>query len=380
MKKVTRRVLVIGIGVAAFATRFLRSSADRQGKLIFIGTYTNTTSKGIYAFRWIPQLGEMVELGLAADTLDPSFLALSPSHKDLYCVNEEDSRPGSVSSFFVAPLNGRLRLKNVVSSGGTAPCHLAVDHTDQVLFVANYDSGSVSSYKILPDGHLSEAVSNLYFPGGSVDPERQKTAHSHCTTVSPDNKFLLVNDLGLDRIMVFRFDPKTARIAPNHPPYYTAIPGSGPRNLTFHPNGRWAYSINELDNSLDCLDWNSSKGALTRIQNISALPLDHESTTSAATVQVHPNGHFLYASNRGDDSITGFYIHPSTGRLSMIQRISCEGNSPRHFAVDPSGKWLVVANQDSANLVILKCDPATGRLSPTGKHYHLDSPVCVIFE
>lgn len=380
MTKFTRRVLVVGIGVAAVASRFLRSSSDRQRKLIFIGTYTNTTSKGIYAFRWIPQLGEMVELGLAADTPDPSFLAFSPSHKDLYCVNEEGSRPGSVSSFFVAPLNGKLRLKNLVSSGGTAPCHLAVDHTDQALFVANYDSGSVSSFRILPDGHVSEPISNIYFPGGSVDPERQRTAHSHCTTVSPDNKFLLVNDLGLDRIMVYRFDPKTARLAPNTPPYYSAIPGSGPRNLTFHPNGRWAYSINELNSTLDCLDWNSSKGALTRIQNISALPLDHESTTSAATVQVHPNGHFLYASNRGDDSITAFYIHPANGRLSMIQRISCEGNSPRHFAVDPGGKWLVVANQDSANIVILKCDPVSGRLSPTGKHYHLDSPVCVIFE
>ncbi len=379
MKKFTRRALVVGVGVVAFASRFLRAS-DRPHRLMFIGTYTKKASKGIYSFRWLPVTGEMVEVGLAAETKDPSFLALSPSHKDLYAVNEGGTRPGTVSGFLVAPLSGKLRPKNTVPSGGSGPCNLTTDHSDQVLFVANYNSGSVTSFQILPDGSLSEPVSNIYFPGGSVDPERQKTAHTHCTTVTPDNRYVLVNDLGLDRIMVYRFDPRTAKLTPNDPPFYSAIPGSGPRNLTFHPNGRWAYSINEIKSTLDCLAWDSSKGTLTRFQNISTLPMDHESPTDAATVVVHPSGQFLYASNRGDDSITAFSIHSANGRLTLMQRISCEGNSPRHFAVDPSGKWLVVANQDSDNLVVLRCNTHSGKLSSTGRQYSLDSPVCVLFD
>lgn len=378
MKQFTRRAFVVGVAFVAFASKFLKS-ADRPRKLVFIGTYTKKTSLGIYSYRWFPQAGELVEVGLAAHASNPSFLALSPNHKDLYAVHEEGPRPGSVSGYLVAPLSGKLKTGNTVSSGGSAPCNVTVDYTGQALFVANYNSGSVASYRILPDGNLSEPVSDIYFPGGSIDPKRQRTAHTHCVTVSPDNRYLLVNDLGLDRIMVFRFDPETAKLTAHDPPYYSAIPGSGPRNLAFHPSGRWAYSINEIASTLDCLNWDNSNGTLTRFQNISTLPMDHETPTDAATVAVHPNGNFLYASNRGDDSITVFTIHPGNGRLTLMQRVSSGGSSPRHFAVDPGGKWLVVANQDSANIAILKCDPHTGRLSPTDKQYALDSPVCVVF-
>lgn len=379
MKRFTRRAFVLGIALGAVASRYLRG-AERTGRLIFVGCYTKKSSRGIYAYRWMPMSGEMVEIGLAAETSNPSFLALAPGRKDLYCVNENGGSPGTVSGFLIAPLTGKLRHKNTVPSGGSGPCNLTVDHTDQALFVANYNSGSVSSYQIQADGSLSEPVSDIYFPGGSVNPERQKTAHTHCTTVSPDNRYLLVNDLGLDRIMVFRFDPKTAKLTPNNPPYYSAIPGSGPRNLTFHPNGKWAYSVNEIVSTIDGLNWDSSKGTLTRFQNISTLPMDHENPTDAATIAVHPNGRFLYASNRGDDSITAFSIEPGNGRLTLMQRISCGGNTPRHFAIDPGGKWVVVANQDSANLVVLRCNPHTGRLSSTGRQYPLDSPVCVLFD
>ena len=238
----------------------------------------------------------------------------------------------------------------------------------------------MASYKILSGGGLSEPVTNIFFKGHSIDPERQKEAHTHCTTVSPENKYLLVNDLGLDRIMVFHSDPKTAKLTPNDPPYYSATPGSGPRNLTFHPNKKWAYSIAEMGSIIECMDWNGDKGTLTRFQVISSLPKEHKSPTDAATVQVHPNGRFLYGSNRGDDSITAFSIDPANGHLTLIQRISCEGGSPRHFAVAPDGRWLVVGNQDTANIVILKCDPATGKLAATGRQYPLDSPVCVVFD
>lgn len=379
MKKITRRTCMVGLASLPIASQ-LSWSAKRQVKRIFIGTYTKKTSHGIYVYRWMPESGEMVEIGLAAETPNPSFLTLSPNHNDLYAVNERDRTSGTVSSFAIDHASGNLLPKNVVPSGGTAPANLTTDHTGRALFVANYGTGSVSSYRILSDGSLSQPVSNIYFKGHSIDPERQKSAHTHCTTVSPDNKYLLVNDLGLDRIMVFHFDPKTANLTPNDPPFYSTIPGSGPRNLTFHPNRKWAYSISEMGSTLECMNWDSAKGTLTRFQVISSLPKKHKSPTDAATVQVHPNGRFLYGSNRGDDSITAFSINPANGHLALIQRISCEGGSPRHFAIAPDGRWLVIGNQDTANIVVLKCDPATGKLASTGRQYSLDSPVCVVFE
>jgi 6-phosphogluconolactonase len=379
MKKLNRRRFIAGLASLPIASQ-ISLAASKRTKRIYIGTYTKRTSQGIYVYGWKPESGEMEEIGLAAKTPNPSFLTLSPNHNDLYSVNEQDHTGGNVSAFAIDHSNGKLIPRNVVPSGGAAPCNLTTDHTGQALFVANYGSGSVSSYKILSGGSLSQPVSNIYFKGHSVDPERQKEPHTHCTTVSPENKYLLVNDLGLDRIMVFHFDPKTAKLIPNDPPYYSATPGSGPRNLTFHPNGKWAYSIAEMGSILECMDWDGDKGTLTRLQVISSLPKEHKSPTDAATVQVHPNGRFLFGSNRGDDSITAFSIDPTNGHLTLIQRISCEGGSPRHFAVAPDGRWLVVANQDTANIVILKCDPETGKLASTGRQYSLDSPVCVVFE
>jgi len=379
MKKTTRRNFIVGLASLPVVSQ-LSLAASKRSKRIYIGTYTKKSSQGVYVYRWKPESGQMERIDLAAKTPNPSFLTLSPDHSNLYCVNEQNHTTGNVSAFAIDHPTGKLIHRNVVPSGGSAPCNLTTDHTGQVLFVANYGSGSVSSYKILSGGSLSQPVSNIFFKGHSIDPERQKGPHTHCTTVSPENKYLLVNDLGLDRIMVFHFDPSTAKLTPNDPPYYRAVPGSGPRNLTFHPNGKWAYSIAEMGSIIECMDWNARKGTLTRFQVISSLPKEHKSPTDAATVQVHPNGCFLYGSNRGDDSITAFSINPANGHLTLIQRISCEGGSPRHFAVAPDGRWLVVGNQDTANIVILKCDAKTGKLASTGRQYPLDSPVCVVFD
>jgi 6-phosphogluconolactonase len=380
MTEFTRRQFISGLAVLPFATRPLWAG-DVLSKRIFVGTYTDKGSKGIYAYDWNGQSGELTSKSLAAETPEPSFLTFSPSHRALYAVNEiQKGGKGSVSAFSVSGTSAKLSPLNVVPSGGAGPCNTTTDHTGQALFVANYDSGSLASFKILPDKSLSGPVADIFYKGHSVDPDRQREAHTHCTTISPDNRYLLVNDLGMDRIMVYRFNPKTAQLTPNDPPFYSAVPGSGPRNLTFHPNGKWAYSVQEMGSTVDGLNWDSAKGTLTRFQNISTLPKDHKPGNTAATVVVHPNGHHLYASNRGDDSIAAFSINPANGMLAPIQHISCGGNTPRHFAMDPAGKWILVANQDSANLVVLQCDAHTGKLTSTGRQYPLDSPVCVVFE
>lgn len=383
MPNFTRRSWLAGLAAFSFTHRFLGLSVMSK-KRVFVGTYTKTTSQGIYAYHWLPDTGELVEIGLAAKTPNPSYLAFSPSRKEIFAVNEMDpvsgEQTGTVSAFALHGGTSKLALLKTVPSGGTAPCNMAVDTTGQVLFVANYTSGSVATFQILADGGISTPVENIYFQGHGINPERQLSAHTHCTTVSPDHRYLLVNDLGLDRIMVYRFDPKTARLTPNDPPFYSAIPGSGPRNFAFHPNARWAYSANEMGSTLDGLHWDSERGTLTRFQNISTLPKGSTKPNTAATVAVHPSGRFVYASNRGDDSIAVFSVDQASGHLTLMQHISCGGKTPRYFTLAPGGKWLLVTNQDSANIVILRCDAHTGKLAATGREYALDSPVCLIFE
>lgn len=379
MTNITRRSFLSGLAALPIASRWAWAR-DASSTRIYVGTYTDKGSKGIYSYQWNGETGELSDMVLAAPTPEPSFLTFAPGHRSLYAVNEiQHGGKGSVSAFSVNTASGKLSPLNVVPSGGAGPCNTTTDHTGQALFVANYDSGSLATFRILPGKSLSGPVSNIFYKGHSVNPERQEAAHTHCTTVSPDNRYLLVNDLGLDRIMVYRFDPKTAKITPNDPPYYSAIPGSGPRNLAFHPNGKWAYSVQEMGSTVTGLNWDAARGTLTRFQNISTLPKNPKPGNTAATVVVHPNGRTLYASNRGDDSIAVFSINQSDGKLKPIQWISCGGKTPRHFAMDPAGKWIVAANQDSANLVVLQCDPHTGRLKTTGKEYPLDSPVCVLF-
>ncbi len=387
MPILSRRTWLRGAATLSLLQPFLRrnlfGAITMQKKRVFVGTYTKGTSHGIYAYNWNSDSGELKEVGLADATPEPSFLALSPDGKNIYAVNELDPAEGSkaetgiVSSFAVAA-DGMLTLRNTVPSGGTAPCNMAVDHTGRALFVANYTSGSVSSYRIIDDGKLSPHIENIHYSGHSVG-VRQQSAHTHCTTISPDNRFLLVNDLGLDRVMVYRFSPATAEITPNDPPFYSAIPGSGPRNFTFHPNHKWAYSLNEIASTIDSLHWDAEKGTLTRIQNISTVPAGFSGENKAATVLVHPNGRFVYASNRGDDSMVVYSVDQKNGALALLQHISCGGKTPRNFILDPDGRWVLIANQDSANIVILECDAKAGHLSATGRQYALDSPVCIIF-
>jgi 6-phosphogluconolactonase len=271
-----------------------------------------------------------------------------------------------------------LRPINVVASTGGGPCNVAVDYTGKAVFVANYDGGSAASFRVLPGGGLSKAVSSFQYTGHGADPERQANPHTHCTTVSRDNRYVLVNDLGLDRVSVYQLNPRTAQLTANTPPWYEALPGSGPRSFAFHPSGRWAYSLNEIASTLDVLAWDSERGTLTRIQNISTLAEGFKSSNTAATVAVDSEGRFVYASNRGDNSVAVFSIDDREGTLKAIQHVDCGGKTPRHFALDPGNQWLLVANQDSSNIVVFARNPRSGLLTPTGNH-PLSSPVCLVF-
>jgi 6-phosphogluconolactonase len=373
------------LALAAGARPTLKLWASTPDRLIFAGTYTdkNSTSRGIYVFRWDADAGTMAPLGLAVATVNPSFLALSPDRQHLYAVNEVEDyhgeKSGSLSSFAIVGDSGKLKPLNTVSSGGGSPANIAVDFTGKAVFTANYGGGSAASFRVLRHGALSKAVSTLQYSGHGANPDRQAGPHAHCTTVSLDNRYVLVNDLGLDRISVYHLDPLTARLTPNDPPFYEALSGSGPRSFTFHPSSRWAYSLNEITSTLDALAWDAERGTLTRIQNISTLPEGFTGSNTAATVAVDSGGRFLYASNRGDNSVAVFSIDQGNGTLKAVQHIDCGGKSPRHFTLDPGNQWLLVANQDSSNIVVFARNARSGQLTPTGKQYPLSFPVCLLF-
>jgi 6-phosphogluconolactonase len=387
MENSSRRSFLCKLSAAVLATqaRLPRLFASAPGSLVFVGVYTNkhSTSRGIYAFRWDADEGTLSPLGLAAATTNPSFLTLAPDRRHLYAVNEIDDyqgkKSGSLSSFSLEGESGKLKAINVVASGGSGPCNIATDFTGKSVFAANYDSGSAASYQIKHNAGLSKAVSHFQYEGHGADPKRQTGPHAHCTTVSPDNRYVLVNDLGLDRISVYHLDPHTAKLTANDPPFYEAMPGSGPRSFTFHPSGKWAYSLNEIASTVDALAWDAARGTLTRLQNISTLAEDFKGMSTAATVAIDGEGRYLYASNRGEDSIAVFAISDRDGTLKLVQSVPCGGKAPRHFALDPGNQWVVVANQDSASMVVFARNARTGHLKATGKEYSLDFPVCVLF-
>jgi 6-phosphogluconolactonase len=383
MRYSSRRSFLAQLSAVALASN---TRAWASQPTLFAGTYTNqkgSTSQGIYAFLWDADAGALSSLGLSAATINPSFLTLSPDRRHLYAVNEVDDyngvKSGSVTAFAVKGKFGKLKQLNTVSSGGAGPCKITVDHTGVAAFVANYDGGSAASFRVSPNGALSKAVSRFQYTGHGANPDRQAAPHAHCTTVSPDNRYVLVNDLGLDRISVYHLDPGTALLTANDPPFYEALPGSGPRSFTFHPTGKWAYSLNEVANTVDALAWDAERGTLTRFQNISTLPEGFHGDNTAATVAVDAAGRFLYASNRGDDSIVVFAIGDHDGTLKTVQHMSCGGKSPRHFALDPGNQWLLVANQDSSNIVVFARDGRTGLLKPTSNSYPIRMPVCLAF-
>jgi 6-phosphogluconolactonase len=351
--------------------------------LTYVGTYTGEKSRGIYLSRFDPRNGRLSTAELAAETKNASFLAVHPKQHVLYAVGEVEDfggrETGSVSAYDFDAKSGKLTLLNQQPSGGTDPCHLAVDATGRCLLVANYGSGSIAALPLRPDGSLGPPSTVIQHHGSSVNPQRQAGPHAHYITPDPANRFALVCDLGLDQILLYRFDPAKSLLAPSDPPSVTLKRGAGPRHLAFAPDGRRAYVINEMGSTLTAFGYDAKKAILTELQTISTLPERFTGQSTCAEVQVHPSGKFVYASNRGDDSIAIFAAELRTSALTAVGREPTRGKTPRHFALAPGGKWLLAENQDSNEVVVFGVDSRTGKLSATGSTLEVGSPVCIVF-
>lgn len=360
----------------------LAGAAGRDTMLVYIGTYTRGESKGIYVARFDPASGALELTGQTAELRNPSFLARHPNHRFLYACSEiggfEGTRGGAVAAFAIGA-DGGLTLLGQQPTHGAAPCHLVADATGQVVLAANYSAGNVAVLPIQADGSLAPASQVIQHEGKGPNAQRQEGPHAHSVTLSADNRFAFVCDLGLDKVLGYRLDPAAATLTPNDPPFAATHPGAGPRHFAFHPSGRFAWAINELDSTITGFAYDAERGALTELEHLSTLPEGWTGTTHCADVHVHPNGKFVYGSNRGHDSLVIFAVDEATGKLSLVGHESTRGKIPRNFALDPSGRWLIAANQDSDNLVVFAVDPATGRLTATGGEVSVPAPVCVLF-
>lgn len=344
--------------------------------LVYVGTYTGEKSKGIYAFRMSKE-GKLAPLGLVAETPSPSFLAIHPKRDFLYAANEKND--GSVSAFAIDRATGRLNFLNDQPSHGAGPCHLVVDDSGKTVMVANYGAGSVAAYPIDKDGRLGEATAKIQHQGSSVDPRRQKGPHAHHITTDPGNRFVLVCDLGLDKVLIYRFDPNKSSLIAKDPAFGALAPGAGPRHLAFHPKGGFAYVNNEMNSTLTAFKYDRKRGALEQLHTVSTLPDNSAVRNSTAEIEVHPSGKFVYVSNRGHDSIAAYSIDQKTGKVAFIEHESTQGRTPRNFAIDPKGEFLLAENQGSDSIVVFRIDPKTGHLTPTGEKAEVGSPVCIKF-
>jgi 6-phosphogluconolactonase len=364
---VTRLSLLLLIGAST-------ACGQNNGQhYLLVGTYTGGKSEGIYVFRFNSKTGEFSPVSIAKGIKNPSFLAVAPNSKFVYSVNENDGQ-GSVTAFTFS--NGNLGTLNVRPSGGNGPCYVSVDKTGKWVAVGNYGGGSFEILPVQADGSLGEASTVMVHQGKSVNPQRQEKAHVHATVFSPDNKYLYVPDLGMDKVMTYSFDEKTGKISAANPAFAATTPGTGPRHLDFHPNGKYAYLMEELSGAVSVFSYKNGK--LTPIQNITSHPAGYKGAVGSADIHVSPDGKFLYASNRGEsNTIAIFSINQKNGQITPVGHQPTLGTVPRNFNFDPSGNFLLVANQNSDNIVIFKRDKKTGKLTPVDKQISVGNPVCI---
>jgi 6-phosphogluconolactonase len=350
-------------------------SVYAQEFYLLIGTYTSGKSEGISVFKFNSLTGDAI-LSSSIKTSNPSFLTVSPDQKFVYAVNED--KPGSVTAFSFDKATGKLNEINKQSSRGDHPCYITIDKTGKWIIVGNYSSGNLSVFAVKKDGSLDSAKQVIQHTGYSVNTERQTEPHVHSTVFSKDNKYLMVADLGIDKIMIYPFDTKTGKLDEANAGFVPAEPGSGPRHFDFHPSEKFGYLMEELTGTISVYNYSKKIGALEQVQTISAIPVDYMGPISSADIHVSPDGKFLYCSNRGESNNIGiFSIDKKTGRLRLIGHQSVLGKTPRNFNFDPTGNFLLAANQNSDEIVIFKRDKNTGLLADTGKRIAVGNPVCI---
>jgi|SRR5579872_617332 6-phosphogluconolactonase len=400
------RISCFALGLVFIAS----SAAVAQGNnyFVYVGTYTGfryvhhsrtwgvgeSHSKGIYVSHFNSDTGDLSEPELAAEITNPSFLTISPDHRFLYAISEDPLSLGPpldhssyVSAFAIDSTTGKLRLLNTAPASGTSTCYISIDKTGKYVFMANFGSGSVSVIHIKDDGSLGELTSFIQDVGHSVDPSIQTEPHTHYIGVSPDNKFVIVSDLGLDKIFIFHFDDKTGKLSPPDAPFATVYPGGGPRHFTFDLQGKFGYQLSEMSGNVDVFAWNPSQGSLTEVQRVQTVPHDFFGDNHSGEIAIRPDGKFLYESNRrtrgenvrGPDTIGVYSIDLKTGVLTPVQAVLSGGIMPRNFEIDPTGRYLLAANQLSQNIVVFSIDQNTGKLENTGKEIKADTPVCLKF-
>jgi 6-phosphogluconolactonase len=376
--------LVAGLFVLSLSAGVVSSGEESPKKfLVYAGTCTaGTKSQGIYRMELDLATGKLSEPVIAGRTLNPSFLAIHPSGKYLYAVNEvsdfnDKKGTGGVSAFTLDSKTGDLTLLNPEPSMGEHPCHVITDKAGKYVLVANYTGGSACVLPIEADGKLGKPTGFVQHTGKSVNPARQEKAHAHSINLDAANRHAFVADLGLDEVRIYRFEK--GKLTANDPPSVRMKPGAGPRHFAFHPTGKFAYVINELDSTVTAMNYDATKGALEVIQSVSTLPKGYKGSTTTAEVVVHPSGKFLYGSNRGHDSIAIFTIDQETGRLTPAGHQGKGIKTPRNFAIEPTGKYCLVASQGSGTILVFRIDPKTGALEPTESKAEVPAPVCVRF-
>ncbi len=356
----------------------LSLTATSQNFYLFIGTYTGKGSKGVYVYRFDATTGRAEWVSNTDSAANPSYLAISPTGKLVYDVNETGGdKPGTVSAYSFDRNSGRLDFINEQLTGGDHPCYVSISKGNNWLMVANYSGGSLSAFGVDNDGSLNPFTQLIKHSGSSVNKQRQERPHVHSVVFSPMQDYLFTADLGLDKVMVYKVKAEDSKpLEPANPPFFSVRPGNGPRHFTFHPNGKFAYLMNEMGGTVGVYKYNDGK--LTFLQEIATHPARFKGKPGSADIHVSPDGKFLYASNRGsENNIAIFAVNQATGKLALKGFQSTKGKTPRNFMIDPTGNYLLAANQDTDNIVIFKRNKATGLLKETGDQIKVSMPVCL---
>lgn len=392
MKRITeftrRKFLEIGslgaIGLMLAPNTFSQSKSESENMLLYVGTYTEKGSEGIYVFKFDVKTGALSKLHTVKDVVQPSYLAVTKSRKYLFAVNElleyEGKKSGCVSAFAIDQMTGNLTFLNKQPSLGGAPCHISISDNEKFVLVANYLGGNISVYPIAADGKLGESTDLDQHTGTGPRTERQESAHAHSITLDNSNRFAVACDLGADKVFNYKFDDKTGSLELNPAQnFYQPKAGSGPRHFAFHQNGKFAFLINELECTISSLAFDSGSGVLKEIQTVSTLPKDFKLPNTCADIHISPNGKFVYATNRGHDSLVVYKIDQKTGQLKFVQHQSTGGKTPRNFTISPNGKFLLAANQNSDSINVFKINEKSGKLTATANSAIVSMPVCLKF-